>query len=301
MKSGAMNAVLSLLALVGVGIVYFRVDKLDSELQLLTHARSAASRTVVDASPDYGEGAARVRSGAALPAETGASAPHASPGGESAGTDVPAATRSVEERLALLEQESAARSAGAGRAVRWEAPRFARSVDELARSLNLSSTQKDRVNACVERGRRRIEDVLKLPDADGRSPWERREEQRRKLEEALKAGKPEEVPATVLHAGLGGRGYRNNRIPGRNATYGEEIDRIKKETRSEIEADLDAQQRETFQKTHTDALLGEGGGMALSVFSTAAGDGAAIAFDEVVVESVGEAEQPGEAGPKPGK
>ncbi len=291
MKQGAWNALLSLTALVGVGLVYYRLDTLDAEVRLLTHSRSAASRTVVEAPPAYGEGSAREVADRAAPAgvEAGGAAAGRRAAADSA--SAPARSRSVEERLAQLEQESAARSARSGPAVSWAQPasRFVRSVDDLAEALKLSNTQKDRVNACVERGRRRIEDLLKLPDAEGRSPWERREEQRRKLEEALKAGKPDDLPGAVLHAGLGGgRGYRNNRIPGRNATYGEEIDRIKKETRSEIEADLDQPQREAFQKTHTDALLGEGGGMALSVFTSAGGDGAAIAFEaieEVAVEA----------------
>jgi hypothetical protein len=68
-------------------------------------------------------------------------------------------------------------------------------------------------------------------------------------------------------------GYRKQPIPGRNATYGEEIDRVKQETRDEIAASLTAQQREAFEDTNIDPMLGGGGTMAYSVFQAKSKDG----------------------------
>ncbi len=294
MKSTAMGVLLSIVALVGVGVLYLRLDSVEAEVRLLTQARSLTPRTAVEAEASAGYGAPPTAEAGDRPTRgRGGAAAASEPAGDGAERRSAASSpRSIEARLEQLEQERDARRTSPG--ISYEVPRFARSVDDLAKSLNLSSTQKDRISACVERGKRRIEDLLKIPEADGRSPWEKREEQRRKLEEALKAGTPADLPGTVLTAGLGGRGYRNNRIPGRNATYGEEIDRIKRETRSEIEADLDAGQRETFQKTRTDALLGEGGGMAMSLFTAGGGDGASIAIE--MAEEVLEVPPPPQAG-----
>ncbi len=57
-----------------------------------------------------------------------------------------------------------------------------------------------------------------------------------------------------------------------NATYGEEIDRVERETREDVKANLSPEQQEQFADTNIDGMLGGGGGTHMvSVFS--AGDG----------------------------
>jgi hypothetical protein len=68
--------------------------------------------------------------------------------------------------------------------------------------------------------------------------------------------------------------YRQKKIPGRGDTYGDEINRIRKETREEIAAALDGKQQETFRDTAVDGLLGEVNQVSLAyAVGDAAGEG----------------------------
>jgi len=59
---------------------------------------------------------------------------------------------------------------------------------------------------------------------------------------------------------MAGHKRMGEKIPGRNETYRQEIDRIRKETRDEIDGALSADQKERFADTRIDPLLGDTGG-----------------------------------------
>jgi len=172
--------------------------------------------------------------------------------------------RTLEEKVADVERQLQAMRSERGH--KWPLPqRFAGTVGELSKQLSLSPTQRARIEDAIDRGKQRIEDVLKIPDETGKSPYERREEARKKLEESMKNPEPGPVLAFMTDAFA----YRGRKIPGRGDTYGDEIDRIKKETREEIASALDADQRESFAQTNIDPMLG-GGGRQISIVSSLA-------------------------------
>jgi hypothetical protein len=190
----------------------------------------------------------------------------------------------LEDRIARLEkgQEQIREESRNTPVLPFRGHKFARSVDDLGRSLKLTSTQKARVEQAVERGRRQIEEIMKIPDETGKSPYERRQERRKKMLEAVKK---KDTGGLIAFAG-DMLSHRNQQIPGRNATYGEAIDRVKKETRDEVASSLSAEQQEAFEDTNIDPLLGDGGGtMSLSVFHTETDDGGGER--EVIVEGGG--------------
>jgi len=195
--------------------------------------------------------------------------------------------RTLAERVAALEERASAdrRIRGPG----WHRmPSFARSVDQLAGDLKLTPAQRTRVEEAVRRGKQRIEDVLRIPDAEGRSPLERRQERRARLTEALESGDK----SGLLELGLAPMRERNKPIPGRETTYGDEIDRITQETKDEIASNLNHEQREAFGDTRIDPLLGESGAVAVSFVSTQGPDGGEVE----AVAIAGEEKKPGEGG-----
>jgi hypothetical protein len=200
----------------------------------------------------------------------------------------------LEERIARLEKgQEKMRASRHVPAMGFRSHRFARTVDDLAKNLKLTPTQKTRVEQAVERGKRQIDEIMKIPDETGKSPFERRQERRKKMKEAVQK---KDTGSLIAFAG-DMFAYRNQQIPGRNATYGDEIDRVKKETRDEVASSLSVTQQETFEETNIDPLLGGGGGtMALSVFHTATDGGeeggtGAIVGGSIEVETVVEGDE----------
>lgn len=204
---------------------------------------------------------------------------------------------SFEERIAQLERDQKTLRTERGVPFRFS-EKFARNTDDLAKQLSLTSTQRTRIEDVIGRARQRIEDVLKIPDETGKSPFERGAEGRKKLEEAMKNPQPGGVLAFATDV----ISSRDRKIPGRNETYGDEIDRIRKETREEIATALDAKQQEAFQQTNVDGLLGEAGHVS---FAYAVGDGGEDGGNEMVVEmgtsivTEGDVVAPGEEDPAP--
>lgn len=195
----------------------------------------------------------------------------------------PARAATLEERVTRLEkdQEEMREASRSLSAMPFRGRTFARTVDDLSRTLELTPTQKARVEQAVERGKRQIEEILKIPDETGKSPFERREERRKKMMAAV-----ENKDAGGLIAFASDMfAHRDRPIPGRNATYGEEIGRVKRETRDEIAATLGVEQRKAFEDTDIDPLLGEGGAMAFSVIHKTTGDGEE-ADGAVIAESI---------------
>jgi len=261
MKTTALASVLAAVALGGVGLLYLKVERLSDDVESLSRAPLEQSRGPVAAGDD-GSGWLPPRRGGSAgwegpeKSETGPSGP--APSGEARGRG----RGTLEERLARLERkvrkEAVARSPAKARPYRLYGGRrrmYARSMDDLARTLHLTSTQRVRVQSAVERGRERIEAVLKIPDETGKSPYERRQEQRKKLDEAVRAGKA----GTIFSFAGNLLAEKTKKIPGRNESYGQAIDRIKKETREEIGGALSTDQEKSFQDTNIDPLIGAQG------------------------------------------
>lgn len=260
MGSPTLGTWLGALALGGVLVLYVRVDRLADRVRPWAQERSRPEREPPTPPEEpqrtWTSSAVAGDGGEALRKEAGA-AP-ADPGRQGARDAGP----SLEERVARLEERAAPGTRGHAP---WGLPRFASTVDQLAKDLGLSAAQQSRVEDAIRRGTQRIEDVLRIPDADGRSPWERRQERRQKLSEAL--GKGEK--SALLEIGLSPLRERETRIPGRETTYGEEIDRIRAETRSEIESQLSPEQREEFGDMRIDPLLGEHAAVSFAVVADA--------------------------------
>lgn len=270
MNTSALGAVLGALALAGVTILYFEVDELSSKVDGLRGRTTAEYHAGVG--PIDEDGRIRIdRSARPAPVRT-VDSDTTGPGPGSAVDAPERAPVTLEDRVARLEEARRAersRQIHPGRAMRFA--NMVSSVDDLAKTLRLTPTQKDRVADAVARGRQRIEDVLKIPDENGKSPFERRKEQRAKLKEAVANNNG----SGILTLSTGLFADRGRTIPGRNTTYGQEIERIKQETRNEIGQALDPEQKKQFEETNVDPMLGGGGGaVAMTVWSSESPAGA---------------------------
>jgi Spy/CpxP family protein refolding chaperone len=254
-RLGHVSTVLAALALGLAAVLYVKVDRLESALgNARAEPREGIRPAEIGRAAEWG-GGVRVRGEESEPSADRGTAVHAS-GGGSADTK-PA---SLEERITRLEHGQQALRTERG--VPFRSMRFARNAEDLAKQLSLTSTQRTRIEDVIGRAQQRIEDVLKIPDETGKSPFERRAEARKNIEEAMKNTQP--GVAGMLSIATDMISYRDRKIPGRNDTYGDEIDRIRKETREEISTALDAKQQEAFQQTNVDGLLGEAGQMSFA-------------------------------------
>lgn len=271
MRLAQVSTVVATVAL-GISVaLYLRVVRLEDLLSSRAEpkggmeapvAKGDGERTLIDAG--HGSRAAERGSRAYASAEDAGTA-----------TEPNREPSSLEERIAKLEREQKTLRAGHG--MPRVSDRFAGNMDDLATQLSLTSTQRTRIEDAVARGRQRIEDILKIPDETGKSPFERRAEARKKMEEAMK--NPE--PGGVLAFATDLMSSRSRKIPGRNETYAEAINRVRKETRDEISSALDATQRETFEQTNIDGLMGETGQVS---FAYAVGDAGAGESAGMVIE-----------------
>jgi hypothetical protein len=271
-----LSTILAAIAIGGAMVLYVKVDRLEEKL-LSARAEPREGLRSIDA-----EGASGARDrGSPAPADetTYGSATAGAPREALAANDAsgePGPAASLEERIARLEQKS-----------RTEpripffnsSQRYAGTVDDLAKQLSLTETQRARVEDAIARGRARIEDILKIPDETGKSPYERRAEARKRIEEAMK--NPPQEGHGLLAFATDMMSHRDRKIPGRGETYSDAIERVRKETREEVSNTLDSKQRETFQQTNTDALMGEASQVS---FAYALGNGHGEGQGDVVVE-----------------
>lgn len=264
MKSGALSIILSALALGGVGVVYLKVEDLSDRLSSV-RTRTRASGGGGRVASERDESAYGIEPAKAAPGTNGGPMT-AADGKRSEGT---ARERALEARLDKLEKDLKERSKS-----KWNAPlrlsgkQWARSPKHLASLLKLNKTQEAQVENAIENGKRRIEEILKIPDESGTSPYERRKELNKRIQEAAKTGKWGEITKVAMEHS----NFREQKIPGRNTTYGDEIKRVQKETRDEISNSLTAEQQKTFQNTNTDHMLG-GGGTTIAYSTSLGGDG----------------------------
>lgn len=290
MRLAQVSTVLAAIAIGLSAIVYVKVDRLESGL---LSRRADPQEGIRDTEAAGGGGAQERRIEARDPEPTdgiGTATPRATASRGSA-SDETSAPASLEERIARLEEK--ARRPG-HMPMFSDSGRYARNVDDLAKQLSLTPTQRTRIEDAIARGRQRIDDILKIPDETGKSPYERRAEARKKIEEAMK--NPERGGMVAFATDL--MSHLNRKIPGRNDTYADEIDRVRKETREEIAGALDAKQRETFQETNTDALLGESSQVS---FAYTVGGGPGGESAEMIVEMGSSVETEADPAPADGK
>ncbi|MHC4941256.1 MAG: hypothetical protein ACYTHK_20170 [Planctomycetota bacterium] len=256
MNSASLATILSLVALAGVGVVYLKLDSQGEKLDRLLQARSEPRRSIDrgDDSVDAGGWANRAAEGGKVPvsddkaAHASAEAPQAPMSRE----DLQQTVSDLRRKVDRMEKDRGSMP------IRVRGfPNYARNVKQLASMLKLTKAQAARVEDAVERGKHRVEEILKIPDDTGKSPFERRKELREKMKEASKTGKWQEITAAAMSA----HNYRNKTMPGRNETYGEAIKGIRDETRAEISQNLSEEQKKEFEDTRIDSLVsGEGGG-----------------------------------------
>jgi len=263
-KTSAISTVLSIVSLAAVGVLYAKVDDLGEQLRLQRSGRAASDRRGAETDP-YARSDSDVASRSVV-----------SSGNDGLASTAPTVrTGTVEDRLARLERsdhERDTREKSQPRFSPMRMPRFARNVDDLAKTLKLTQSQTDRMQESFDRAKRRVDEIMSIPGADGKSPKEAREERMRKLTEARNS--PDRKPGDFIAFAMRGHARMQEKIPGRNETYADEIKRVKKEAREEIASDLSPEQKEEFEQSHVDHLMGGGGGATqISFVSTATTDG----------------------------
>jgi len=264
-KIATLSTLLSVVSLAAVAVLAVQVNDLADEIELARASRPTSDRTASDESRDL------------TYRDLGYRKPPREVSSESSNSDqVPASSSSssssedevqqgtVEERIAKIERDLKRQRSHPMPVFRG--PRHVRNVDDLSEHLKLTRSQRDRVEDSIRRGRERVDAIMSVPGADGVSPKQAQEARQKKLFEALAA--PDKDDATILKLAMGGRRKLNEKVPGSNETYRQQIQRIKQETRSEVNSGLGAEQQEAFKDTNIDSLVGGGASSSVSFFAT---------------------------------
>ena len=235
MRASALALVLSAVSLGGVVLIYLKLDAIE---------RRVATQRVERTDALDREFETRTSSSWQIyppPAEPTA-------GKAARGTDDAPITRAeVDERLEKLEQRLQKKA-------NPRKKRRVRSPEQLAKTLKLTRTQQDQVAALVQAGRLRVEQLLKTPGRDGTSVHERRERLYGMIRESLRTGQWEDTKTELASAN-----FRAERLPGRDTTIGEEVDRLVNETRQAIEATLTVDQRTAYEWIEIGPMVNDGG------------------------------------------
>ena len=285
MKSASIATILSVVALGGLAVVYIELDSQGDKLERLLQARSESRRTV-DLAPEAADEGGWVN----RPAERGmVPVSDGRADAEAEGRAAPMSRNELEDTVADLRRkvDKMERDKRSPMPMRMHGmPRYARDVKQLSSMLKLTKAQTARVEDAVERGKRRVEEIMSIPDATGTTPLQRRKELRKKIADAQKTGKYQQVVSAAMSA----QNYRNTKIPGRNETYGQAIKAVQDDTRAEIAQNLNDSQKKDFEDTRIDPLVsGEGGTtMAFSYVATGEpGTDGAIVHEGAEIHVVG--------------
>lgn len=196
--------------------------------------------------------------------------PASPPSAPATGPGSPAATiDALEKRLAALEETDKARTtalANGGPQVAMSMPTIYGSVDDAAKDLDLSPRQKDDFERATADAKREMDELKKIPDADGET-WEQVEK------EAFGTGE-----GGAMKLDLGKMfGFPSRKIPGRTETFGQAQARIHEAAKRRLRETLTPDQQKKFDKAHVDSLLGGSSGAMISFgFSTPASDDAGM-------------------------
>jgi len=261
MKTATLSIFLSVISIGAVGALYVKVDDLADRVSI-RRARSTATSTAP------AEEVVRPHIPRAANSR-GSMTDGESPTDESRRAETSSSTKDQQRIESLEKQVDDLRRKSRPHMPFLGNRRFYRNVDDLARGLKLTANQKDRMTYIVDRGKTLIEEIMEIPDEEGKSPAQRRKAARKKLQERFAKGGGG-VAGNIMPLIQELTGHRNKVIPGRNVTYGQEIDRVQNETRAEMETVLDHEQKEQFKDANTGALLGGAAGPAggISVFQS---------------------------------
>jgi len=190
-------------------------------------------------------------------------APAAS-GGASLARSGPAAGTipDLEQRIAKLEEsdkktrttiESLTNGAAAqvaNDAVSIEGPTFLQSIDDAAKHLDLTPSQKSDLERIAADSKKRIDDLKKIPDEEGKT-WE---------DAAKSTMEPIGDAATGMRVMFGDssklRAFREKTIPGRTESYGAAERKILADAKTQARALLTPDQATKWDKARPDAMLG---------------------------------------------
>jgi hypothetical protein len=188
-KTTTLAVLLSVLSLGGVAMLYVKVDDLGEQLKMSRSTRDTSNRTAAgEQQSEYviRKDAAAARQGESKDPASAAIQP-----------------KTVEQRLARLEQREIERNKSrTWSAPSFRAPRFARNVSDLGKQLKLTATQKDRIENAVSRGKARIEEILSIPGTDGKTIKQIREQNRQKIQEAIR--NPEKNAGALVTLAMSG-------------------------------------------------------------------------------------------------
>jgi hypothetical protein len=130
---------------------------------------------------------------------------------------------------------------------------FVRNVDDLQRVLDLDGHQRAEVERILEDGKRLLADLRSIPNAEGKT-WAQASLPRWQQASDDASG------VTVLMANVQERArFLASKVPGRDETYGQAEQRIRREGESRLQDLLTPAQRETLRGTHTAHLFGGSG------------------------------------------
>jgi hypothetical protein len=177
---------------------------------------------------------------------------------------------SVEQRLAKLEQESAARAkpaaASDGPQIAFEgaeggAPvtfsfgpqNWIGNVNQATKKLGLDDSQTSGLERVVEDVKRELDALHQRPNEEGLTM--------KQLQDEFKPGDAfgEEAMAGLHEHMAKMAKFRASKVPGTNETYAQAERRIKKDGKARARSYLSADQAKTWDKSHTDGLFGGGG------------------------------------------
>ena len=134
---------------------------------------------------------------------------------------------------------------------RWRPPRFYRTVDEVASSLDLDPRQRADLERIVDYAKRDLEDLENLPNAEGKTLKAAREEMTTRL---TSEGGDATAIVTTNRASL--MEMQNSKIPGRDETYAQADRRIRDGAKKDARALLTPEQQKSWDEAVTDPLFG---------------------------------------------
>lgn len=139
-------------------------------------------------------------------------------------------------------------------------PTFYNNVDEAAKDLDLTPSQKADFERIVSDAKRDVDALKKIPSEDG-TTWEQAQAETFKMTDGGFSFDTSKVQA-----------FREKVIPGRNESFGAAERRIRNDAKRRLRDSLSADQQTKFDKAHSDGLVGGGGdglgGLFITSFST---------------------------------